>query len=409
MAENNHAENANQTEVSSSMSNLSETASSFMGNISAKMTSNAYIYMGFYTASFIVLVVWLVMVVKDKTAPSTNTSSMNAIYSSINKSIQSIDPTNSTFTQPLCGYYIQSAYDCCSTGSIPDGTVSLDAMINCMKQGCRFLDFQIFCYDKKPIVACSSSENHYVIDSYNFLLFSDVFVAIIDNAFSPNAVPNPKDPLFLSFRFKTNEQSAFQMMANLFSEHEELFLPARYSYESYHKNFGAVKLNDLAQKIVIFVDSHHGDDKQNTEESRRAYESCADFYEYVNFVSGQPMFKVKTSQEIMQDTNADEELAIHNNDFLTVVYPSPSNGKWVNMDALTIQSTGSQFLCMMYQFPDANLTASNTFFNSTGYAFALKPVGLRDPSANIFDIPEQSVVNSYAPKTVTSPFFQFSI
>jgi hypothetical protein len=269
----------------------------------------------------------------------------------------------------------------------------------------RVLDFQIFCNTEnnhQPVVATSSAQNHYVMESYNFVPFSEVFAELLTNAFSADAVPNPADPLILYFRFSTNEHAVYQSMANMFASHDDLFMHPQYSYESDARNFGAVKLADCMGKILIFVDKSTGNS---------SFMDCADFYEYVNLVGGTPNLQAYSAKDLENCGTCVEDLQVHNQNFMTIIAPSYASGApYINMNSASLRVTGSQFICMMYQFNDPNLQECITFYNSAGHAFVLKDADLRpDPSKTTIEVPAQDPKASYAVQTVKSPFFTFSV
>ena len=103
--------------------------------------------------------------------------------------------SNTSF--PLKEYFIKSSYNSAYSGT----SVSTNNVIDIIKRGCRFLDFEVFYIDGKAQVAYSTDSSRINIDSDNCILLSDVFDTLITNGFA-NA-PNSGDPLFIQLRIKT--------------------------------------------------------------------------------------------------------------------------------------------------------------------------------------------------------------
>ena len=78
--------------------------------------------------------------------------------------------------------------------------VNLCALKNCIKQGVRCLDFQIYALNNDPVIAVSSVGDFNTKQSFNSIPFANA-MNIVDNfAFSGNKCPNPGEPLILHFR-----------------------------------------------------------------------------------------------------------------------------------------------------------------------------------------------------------------
>lgn len=103
--------------------------------------------------------------------------------------------SNTSF--PLKEYFIKSSYNSALYGT----SVSTNNVIDIIKRGCRFLDFEVFYIDGKAQVAYSTDTSRINIDSDNCILLSDVFDTLITNGFA-NA-PNSGDPLFIQLRIKS--------------------------------------------------------------------------------------------------------------------------------------------------------------------------------------------------------------
>jgi hypothetical protein len=123
-----------------------------------------------------------------------------------------------------------------------------------LKQGVRGLDFEIYSVDDQPVVATSTTNNFYVKETFNSVLFSEVINVIRDYAFVNSTAPNPFDPIILHLRIKSTNQNMYKNFAKLLEGNNNILMDKQYSFEYYGKNFGSVKLSDMAGKIVIIVD-----------------------------------------------------------------------------------------------------------------------------------------------------------
>ena len=83
----------------------------------------------------------------------------------------------------------------------------------CIKQGARCLDFEVYSVDGKPVVATSSVPNVDIKETYNSVDFTDAMNVVNEFAFSGSTCPNPKDPLILNFRIKSEHADICDKMA----------------------------------------------------------------------------------------------------------------------------------------------------------------------------------------------------
>ncbi len=166
---------------------------------------------------------------------------------SFQTSMATINPTVS-LQYALKEYTIFSSWNSCA---LSDGNVSLDQLEIVFQNGCRFLDFEVYYIENKPVIGFSMNsfnqkESIQQIDSEKVIPFLDLCTAI--SVYSSSKCPNPSDPLFLHFRIKTNNLKIFNDMAEAFKS------------SGLDKKFykGTVNeytiLSTLANKIVIVVD-----------------------------------------------------------------------------------------------------------------------------------------------------------
>ena len=142
-------------------------------------------------------------------------------------------------------YQIFSSWNSCAQSN---NNVSLEQLEKVLLNGCRFLDFEVYFVEGKPVVGFSkgkyqSNESIQQIDSDNVLPFLDVCNKIVSGK-----CPNPNDPLFLHFRIKSNNINVFEKMA-------EAFLSSGITDKLAKKNVSTYTLlSDLQNKIIVIVD-----------------------------------------------------------------------------------------------------------------------------------------------------------
>ena len=196
--------------------------------------------------------------------------------------ISSINPSNPIYNFKLRDYYIKTAYNCCSAGIFKNDFVNLCALKNCIKQGARCLDFEIYSVKNKPVIAISSKTNFSVKGSYNSIPFADAMTVVSTYAFSANTCPNHEDPLILHFRIMSNNPKIQNDMANvLYNTLEDYLLGKKFSYENDGVNLGGYQLSLLMNKVVIIVDK-----------SNPIFVNTR-LYEYVNMASNSVFVRLK--------------------------------------------------------------------------------------------------------------------
>ena len=320
---------------------------------------------------------------------------MNKVYQDF-PLIQNVNFELDNFSHNLRDYYIKTAYNCCSPGDYKNAYVEICALKDCIKQGARCLDFQIYSLNDSPVIAASSVEAYNTKETYNSIPFATALNTINDYAFSGSTCPNPADPLILHFRIMSKNTSILDEMGeDIYNTLESRILGKQYSWEYNGKNLGTVPLKSLQGKVVIIVDNN------NTS----AVGSKLD--EYVNIASGSVFMQALRYHDVKYTPDM-TELIEFNKKQMTICLPD-LNTSPVSPSASLAMKYGCQFVAMCFQNFDSKMEYYDLLFDKEGSAFILKPAELRYIPVEI-DIPApQKPEYSYKPRTVSSDYYNFNI
>ena len=303
--------------------------------------------------------------------------------------INSITPDNPIFQHRLRDYFIKTAYNCCCSGDFKNDFVNLCALKNCIKQGARCLDFEIYSIENAPVIAVSTSDSFNVKESYNNVPFAKAMDVIANYAFSGDNCPNPADPLILHFRIKSSSKKIQDAMANaLYNTLEDRLLGPDFSFENNGLNIGAFPLVNLMGKVVIIVD------KANPLFTETL------FNEYVNLASNSAFMRGLRFSEV-EFTHDKDELIFFNKQNMTMCLPNLSP-KSKNMSSALAMTYGCQMIAMNFQNFDNNLQFYTQYFDDAGSAFVLRGDNYRYFPTFIPIPPPQDPAVSYG-TAVTNP------
>ena len=275
--------------------------------------------------------------------------------------ISSMNVSVLTVNNKLRDYYVKTAYNCCSSGNFKNDFVNICALKNCIKQGARCLDFEIYSIDKKPVIAASSNGVNYKYkETYNYVDFSSAMSIINSYAFSSATCPNPEDPLILHFRIMSSITIIHDMIATaIYNSLGDRLLDKNFSYEMRGLNIGACALTALMGKVIIIVDK-----------SNMTFYSSK-LHEYVNLSSGNDIMRSLRFGDVEYCPDKDE-LIDFNKEHMTIVLPSHSaNSK--NISSSVAMTKGCQFIGMSFQKFDVNMEFYTKYFDDSGHAFAKRP------------------------------------
>ena len=311
--------------------------------------------------------------------------------------IQGFDPMNGKYQHKLRDYYIMSSYNSCCGGGFNKNFVDYEPLKNVIKRGARVLDFEIYSYQNKTVVAASSTNNFFVKGTYNSLPFSDVMDKVNTYAFSDATCPNPQDPLFLHFRIKSTQPHVYTDMTKvIYQTFLRRKLGKEYAYEYDGENMGLVPIKDLQGKVIIICSRTNNNMFTKTK-----------LNEFVNIASGGHFLKEYRNYDV-QYTHSFNEMIESNKKNMALTMPDLQSSD-ANMPVSLHLKYGCQMPCMNFQNPDSNLQFYITFFNDNNGAFALKPLHLRYVPKIMKQPTPQNPKLSYARKVISKPYFSHQI
>jgi hypothetical protein len=352
-----------------------------------------YITVFAIVALIVISVIWWIYNVL--TLNNKNCKRMNALYNTF-PLIHTINTSNEEFSYNLRDYYIKTAYNCCSAGTIRNDFVNICALKNCIKQGVRCLDFEIYSVDNKPVISVSSQNTFDVKETYNSVPFDNAMSIIADYAFSGSTCPNPGDPLIIHLRIMSNNKPIYDIMANsLYSTLSRRLLGKKFSYENNGENIGQKKLKELMGKVIVIVD------KSNP------LFSDSLLNEYVNIASNSIFMRAIRFYDLKYTPDM-QELIEFNKKNMSIVLPDLS--KSIQNPSSTLSfNYGCQMVALSLQNYDSNLEYYNKMFDTAGSAFVLKPAELRFIPATIPIPPPPNPAYSYAKRDIKSDYYSFTV
>ena len=344
-------------------------------------------------ALILLCVIWWIY--NKLTLNNNNCISMNKLYNKF-PSVHTISISNDDFSHSFRDYYIKTAYNCCSAGTSKNDFMNICALKNCIRQGVRCLDFEIYSVDNSPVIAVSSQKSFDIKETYNTVSFSNAMSIIADYAFSGSTCPTPGDPLIIHLRIMSNNKPIYDMMANtLYTTLSRRLLGKNFSYENNGKNFGQTLLKDLMGKVIIIVD------KSNPLFSDTLLN------EYVNMASNSVFMRAIRFHDV-KFTPDMQELIEFNKKNMSIVLPdlSPSNA---NPSSTLSLNYGCQMVALSLQSYDSSLEYYNEMFDLAGSAFVLKPKELRYIPVTIPTPLPPNPAYSYEKRDIKSDYYAFTI
>ena len=347
-----------------------------------------------FTVIFVILFVLITWIFNTLNLETSNCNKLDSIYPAQNpyktfsffndgntdgtsvKSIETGNPNNffdSENKSLLRNYYIKTAYNCCCGDGYKNNFVNQCALVKCIEQGARCLDFEIYSLNDEPIIAASTANNNSIKETYNFLTFTDVLAILAEKSFDAIF-----DPMILHFRIMSANPKIYDKMADYINAQfgEETLLDSKFGLANpYYDSTNADKLltgpvKFLKKKFIVAV---HTTNNTILEQSK--------LYQLANFRSGSSKFKLYRYDEIVASGPKNPILIPEAQVAMTIVLPNINNSI-VNNDFTLPLSNGCQLIAMKFQNMDNNLASYFKFFKDQGgYSFALKPLPLRQDLA----------------------------
>jgi len=369
--------------------------SSITNSLKSIITQDSKMTLFISVIIFIIILFTIIAYFHYSSLRRKNCKFMEQIYGDLNGKIRSIDDSEQ-FNYSFKDYYIKTAYNCCSGGNYKNDYVDLCVMKDLLKQGVRGLDFEIFSINDQPVIATSTSNSYYVKETFNYVNFIDAMNVIRDYAFSTSTAPNALDPIIIHLRIKSTNKEMYKNFAKLLEKYNSILLGKDYGFEYNGKNLGNVEIKQLMGKVVIIVD------REDT-----SFLECEEFYEFVNMTSKSPLMRSLHYYDIINPPSMDE-LFNFNKKYMTIGMPDKGANP-ENPSSIKMREMGIQLLGMRYSKIDTNIQENDIFFNDNGYAFVLKPDRLRYTPVTIPLPPPQNPDLAFAPRTIESDFYKFTI
>ena len=314
----------------------------------------------------------------------SNCSALESVYTEF-PIIQSVNVENPRACYKIRDFYIKTAYNCCSGGKYKNDFVNICALKNCIRQGARCLDFEIYSVNNRPVIAISSADDYNIKESNKSVPFAKAMEIINLYAFSGSTCPNPSDPLFLNFRIMSNNKNIYDDMAkSLYNILQDRLLGKQFSYENNGVNIGGMQLKKLMSSVIIIVDK-----------SNPLFTDTL-LNEYVNIASSTPFMRTLRYKDV-QFTPDMDELKFYNKQNMTICLPNLSAGN-KNLSARLAMAYGCQMIGMSFQNFDSNMEDYASIFDDAGSAFVLRPKILRYVPVYIDKPPPVEDRLSYAPR-----------
>ena len=387
----------------SDIKNLMENSKLNMMN----MLKNRKIYLTIFLILVILLIVFALAYHLNTTLgkKDRNNQAMIKAYQEIGGSeIGNITSSNANHKHLLRDYYVMSSHNSCCGGNFEKDFVDLVPLNETVKRGARFLDFEIYSLDGEPVVAAGkeATENgkYLLKGTYNSLPFSTVMNQVKMIAFSGTIAPNPDDPLFLSFRIKSNNRNIFRNMASVLTKSfSGMFLNQKYGYDGKFNKEGRdiianIPILDLKRKVIIIVE-----DPLNNYRGT-PFEALVNMSGKAKDGSGMPFVNIHKNREVTQVYDK-KSMINENKKFIGITRPDFTNIK-TNPSSAIHHQLGNQMVMMNFSEIDAFLMQYIKFFSDVGSAFRLKPDHLRYFEKKIPAPPPQEKKLSYGPRKMNT-------
>lgn len=181
---------------------------------------------------------------------------------------------------PLKEYIIKSSYNTAVTGNY----VSNDMIKLVLSRGCRFVDFEIFIIDDLPQISYTTDNTYTSRNTDNTIILDSALSTVASNAFV-NSIPNPKDPIFIHLRVKSNDPKALKYVAA--SIDSTLFKSGRLYKNKIDKD---TTLADVSGKFVVLIDNSNINNYKALTNCNKNDKGCYNLDNYINSKSNNQFY-----------------------------------------------------------------------------------------------------------------------
>ena len=303
----------------------------------------------------------------------------------------------------LRDFYIASSLNSCCSGSGNMYTyVGIEPLRRVIAQGARVLDFEIFSVQGQPVISTSVGDSDFMKATLNNVSFKDAMSTVAQYGFTGAGAQNAGDPIIINLRMSTARDVYSSMADSIKSvfwskdSKKSRLLHTDHPDEGDGENIGRTPMKDLMGKVIILCTG-----------GEQIYKDNKDFSGLVNGSANGMFIRNLSHYDVLYGAGNDPELLNYNKKNMSMVIPVV--GEDTSILITTPLSYGCQMVFMDYSDPDSNLALMLSMFNEAGSAFILKPKSQRYIPVTIKQPPPQNPNLSYAPQTLTKPYFTAKI
>lgn len=223
---------------------------------------------------------------------NTSDSEYTDLKKSFDKQPNTIQNYSGDKNLPLKEYCIKSSYNSAISGKY----VSNDMIKLVISRGCRFIDLEILIIDKTPVVSHTIDKSYTSHETENTIVLDSILTTIATNAFIASN-PNPKDPLFIHLRVKSNDTQSLKYIA---ASIDSTLAKTRKLYKNDISE--STTLNDIMGKFVIIVDNSNIYNYNKLTKCTKDDTNCYDLSNYINSKSNNQFFNKKKIIDIIDST-----------------------------------------------------------------------------------------------------------
>lgn len=321
---------------------------------------------GMMTFGLIIVVIVIIVLIFTNPSPSSSNDKTSPMMLAISKKypskMSSTNPSDGQSQFKLRDYYILSSYNSCCDGDYKDGTVSRSALETVIRMGARTLDFEVYSVDNRPVVGASTIDNTYMKETYNSIPLGDVLQDVADKAFSGAYAPNPRDPLLVVLRIKSNHPDVYNKVAKAIDNTlTPYLLGPEHGNENHGQDLGDVPLKELMGKAILVVDVSNPVYRQSHLE------------EFINIGANSPFLRNERKQSVVY-THDMNQVTEFNKKHMT--YCMPDLGPPSNEHVDVLYKYGVQMIGLAFQKDDDGFKYLYSKFQGKS-GFVLKPKELR--------------------------------